>query len=48
MATCSHVVVRNETGETWPDNFPIFGAGIGAEPVLVIVQVAESLVSRSI
>jgi len=48
MATCSHVGVRNETGETWPDNFPIFGAGIGADPVLVIVPVAERLVTRSI
>ena len=48
MATCWRVDVRNEICETWPDNFPIFGAGIGAEPVLVIVPVAERLVTRSI
>ena len=48
MSTCSRVGVRNETGETWPDIFPLFGAGIGTEPVLVIVPVAERHVSRSI
>ena len=33
--------VRNETDETWPDIFPIFVPGIGADPVLDIVPVAE-------
>ena len=48
MATCSRVGVRNETGETWPDIFPIFGSGIGADPVPDIVPVTERLVSSSI
>ena len=48
MATCWHIGVRNETSETWPNNYPIFGAVILVAPVPDIVPVAARLVSSSI